>query len=59
MTFVLYKFPTLDDGIAAIEHEYCRLLNIKRSGQELDEVVIDWMDTVANTVLDEQRTQFA
>lgn len=50
MNVKMYRFPTLNDGIAAVETEYCDLLNEKRNGVSLDPEVLDWMD-YANNVL--------
>lgn len=44
-----FDFPTLDDGIEAIERKYCELVNLYRDHQ-LDIEEQDWMDT-ANTWL--------
>lgn len=55
MEIKMYNFPTLEnDGITAIEKEYCRLLNLKRQDVKLDEEVQDWMDS-ANSILMEAR----
>lgn len=44
-----YDFPTLEDGIEAVEKKYCELVNLYRE-HALDEEEQDWMDT-ANTWL--------
>lgn len=45
-----FKFPTLNDGIHAVEETYCHLVNAYRNGERLEPEAIDWMDA-ANTWL--------
>lgn len=45
----IYEFPTIEDGMFAIEQKYCELVNLYRD-HELDDEEADWMD-FANSVL--------
>lgn len=44
-----FEFPTLDDGLEAVEKKYCELIKLYREGHIAEEEQ-DWMDT-ANTWL--------
>ncbi len=46
----MHKFPTLKDGRVAVEEKYCELINVYRSGEDMDPETMDWMDS-ANTWL--------
>lgn len=48
----IYDLPTIEDP--RLEKTYCEVLNLYRSGEELDSVVLDWMDS-ANNWLSEKK----
>lgn len=50
MDVQVHKFPTMEDGLEAVETLYCYVLNLYRSGERLDEETLDWFDA-ANTWL--------
>lgn len=50
MNIIFHKFPTKESPRMEIESLYCKLLNLYRNGEYLDQETIDWMD-YANTLL--------
>lgn len=51
MDVKVFDFPTMKDGRIAVEHKYCELLNLYRSGEKLDLEALDWMDTANNWLM--------
>lgn len=45
---LLYKLPTMEDGVSVVEEFYCVVLNKYRNGEALDQELIDWMDNANN-----------
>lgn len=45
MDIQVFSFPTLQDGIHAVEETYCDLVNKYRNGEVLDAEELDWMDS--------------
>ncbi len=50
MVVKIYEFPTLEDGLRAIEYKVVELTNKYRNGR-LEPIEEDWL-SYANTVLD-------
>jgi len=50
MDIQVFSFPTIDDGVTAVEEVYCDLVNKYRNGDTLMLEELDWMDS-ANTWL--------
>lgn len=51
MEVKIYKLPTLDDGVAEVEHKYCELLNEYHNGKKLEPELMDWLDTANNWLI--------
>jgi len=51
MDIEMYKFPTMSDGISAVELKFCELVNKYRNGETLVPEAIDWMDTANNWLM--------
>jgi len=49
-TITVFEFPTMNDGIVAIESKYCEILAKVRHEETIEPEVADWMDW-ANTIL--------
>lgn len=54
MQVEMFSLPTLNDGVMAVEQKFCEVYTAYRSGETLDPVVLDWMDS-ANTWLMESK----
>ena len=53
MTYNVYRFPTVEDGINAVEQKLCELLaKYREDRSSLDPIELDYMDW-ANTVVTE------
>jgi len=50
MDIQVFSFPTINDGVTAVEEVYCSLVNKYRNGDTLKLEELDWMDS-ANTWL--------
>lgn len=52
MDVAVYSFPTMADGVVAVEQKFCELMTLYRNGEHLDEIEIDWLDSANNWLMD-------
>lgn len=51
MNYEMYRFPTVKDGVKAVEQKLCELLSkYREDNKSLDPIELDYMDW-ANTVI--------